>query len=452
MTNSNLNTHMADDLTTQNWFGNRAPDRRSVWLGLGLVALIGIAAFSLFRSKGDQVELADVPFQPPEQITGQPEAVKGVSDIPGGQVVFSERTVTNIDESGNNQYHHRFVAADFTGLKQAVFAEADNLQYEPITMYGPDRLVIFDESGETEKNRVLALNGQTVEEFTPWYRPGGFLKSPDGKTLAYIDDVEPTEADDSTAEKLVIRSIDSGAERSIESAKFNSGDLKFTAYYLMAWSPDNRLLYVEALVDPNEPLIGYAFAQVDTQNDSVDLMYVDTGNPDQTNQRELVGVYPNLGFAIFQTVDYGSIDQTDSKVETVIERFDLSTKSFAGWLKRDSVVVPVSPFLDPLSPDGNYLVLESQTEDIQGVIIWNAQTGELERLTDRGSFLAWSPDSRFMLFEILDEAEATGGYQLNSLEISEKRQYQIYSQDVLSEGTGLNQIGDRFNQYIGVAS
>ena len=427
------------------------PDRRSIWLGLGLVALIGIAAFSFFRSPDQRVDLADVPYQPPEQITGQPEAVKGVSDIPGGQVVWAERTVTKIDEAGNNQYHYRFLAADFTGLKQLIFAEADDLQYEPISIYGSDRLIIFDESGETARNRVLTLAGQTVDEFTPLYRTDGFLKSPDQKTLAYIGDAEPTEADDSVSAKLVIRSVETGEERSLESSKFDSVDLKFSAYYLMAWSSDSRQLYLEVLVDPDEPSAGYALARIDLADDSVDLMYVDNGNPDQINPRELIGVYPGLGFALFQTVDYGSLDQTDSKVEALIERFDLSTKSFTDWLKRDSVAVPISPFLDPLSPDGNHLILESQTEDVQGLIIWNTQTGELERLTERGSFLAWSPDSRFILFEILDEAETKGGYQLNSLEVSGQRQYQIYRQDVLSEGTGLNQVGDRFNQYIGVA-
>ncbi len=442
---------MAFNLKSVNGSNANLPDRRSVLVGLGLLLLIGAGAVWLVRFKNQPADLSALPFTAPEQVSGEPAAVKGVSDIPGGQVVFAERTVTEIDAAGNNRYHYRFLATDFTGLKQLVFAELDDLQYEPIAMFGPDRLVVFNDSGDSAKNRVLALSGETVEEFTPPYRPNGFLKSPDQKTLAYVADADSAETE-VAAEKIMIRSMADGAERAIDSNKFNSGELKFAAYYLLAWSPDSSQLYVEGLIDPNEPIVGFELARVNLKDDSVEILYRDEGDPEQIKPRELIGIYPDLGFALFQTVDFGSIDETDSSVKTTVERFDLSAKTLADWIKQPAVAVPVSPFLDPLSPNGNYLILESQTADLQGLIVWNTQSGDLERLTDQGSFLAWSPDSRSVLFEIVNDEAPDGSYQLNSLELSSRRQYRIYSQPSISEGTGLNQVGDLFNLFIGVAS
>ena len=419
----------------------------------GVIILAGGAVWFFTQQKAERPDsISDIPFTAPESIQAPVEEVKGAADLPESRIVLADRAVTAIDDNGDNKYKYTFQLADFTGAKRFTFGEATDLTYEPIMLYGNDRLAIYSEVSADE-NRTLSFSGEIEKSALPPYRYSGVLVDPGNTIMAYAgsDDTQDGEVD-----SIVVRTLVDSNERTVKNDAFVDPDEQpYPTLVPLAFSSAKDELYVQGTLDSEDPAAAYTLFRVKISDLSVQTVFSQAVDETTGKFRRLVGVYPDLGYAVVEAFDGGAIDEMDTESTPVplkLEKYLLvDSDKFETWVTRAGVGVPVMLGANPVSPDGRYVVLESADPEQAGVIIWNVSDGAFTRMTEQGSFLAWSPDSHYVLIENFDY-KGEGSYILQSLEVETKRQYDIFSQDDTSEGTGLNKIGDHFTLYLGITS
>lgn len=414
---------------------------------MGVAVIAGGAVWFVSRQDKRPDSISDIPFVEPEPIQSPIEEVKGVADLPDSRIVLAERIVTSIDENGDNKYDYSFQLVDFTGAKRFTFGKSTDLTYEPIMLLGKDRLGIYSETSE-EENRILKFSGEIQKSSLPPYRYSGVLVDPANKVMAYAGS---DAGQDGAADTIVLRTLSDDSEKTIENNAFIDQNKEgYPTLIPLAFATGNDTLFVEGTLDSEDPAAAYALFRVDLKDLSVKLVFSQAVDETTGQFRRLVGVYPDLGYAVVEAFEGGTIEATEViPAPLKLEKYLFETEKFETWVTRAGVGVPVMLGANPVSPDGRYVAFESADPEQAGIIIWNSADGTFTRQTEQGTFLAWSPDSRYVLIENLDY-EADGSYILRSLEVETRRQYDIFSQADTSEGTGLNKVGDHFTLYLGI--
>ncbi|MFH2097461.1 MAG: hypothetical protein ABII24_02870 [bacterium] len=412
-----------------------------------MVIIVG-GAFLIYRDQDNQASVvASLPFLESEQVTVTTEEVKGVADISESRVVMADREVIEVDGQGNNKYQYTFYLTDFTGAKKFKFYETDQLAYEPIVLLDKDRIAIYHET-DSSQDRLIDFQGQPVDQVIPPFRFQGSVYSQDRTKLSFVE-ISDNEIG---GDDLIIVNLADNNRTTIANSDFWIDDLQFPVIRPWAFNQDSSELFVQALLDDQNPATAYALFRVLLADNMATPFFQDKGEPEADKYYTLIGVYPDQGFALVDLFDSASL--TDPAIDLpkiMFAKIDLNDGQLSNWTEQTGLGIPLNPLADPLSPNGRLIMFESMDQKNPGLVLWDIQADTLTRLTNEGNFLSWSPDSRFFMFETVDY-EGTGEYTIFSYEIESNSTYQLVSQSMLSEGTGLNSVGDSFRLFLGVSS
>lgn len=377
-----------------------------------------------------------------------------IQDAP--RIVFAERTVSAVDENGNNSYVTRLLQSDRTGERFFPFYETDDLTFERIAPYRSDRLVIFSELGETE-TRMIDYQGQTDDTL---FVPEGFgnlfneVFSPDEQLLAYIEtgDASGFSEEDSGAipeTTIVVRNMETGEETRLPHTLFTHDATQYSRFFLHAFSPDGAVLYLTAawpgvaFGDPE------SFFAVDWRAGTVEeLTYSSLDELGPEHVLEFIGVYPQHGFALFNQGPFIPDSSGALQNRVRLERYDLATGERTTVYEGSSGTVS-SLFNNPVSPDGTRVVVENDFVE-GGFRVIDLSTNEVIPVTDNGVFEAWAGDRDHLLYFLShDGPEYDEQFiALKAVDFSTGEVSEIFRQTVVQEGTGLNTVGDVLYSYI----
>ncbi|USN53746.1 MAG: hypothetical protein H6760_01075 [Candidatus Nomurabacteria bacterium] len=414
---------------------------------LFVVVTIAMSVLLLRLPEKKNGKIADLPFTPAERVATQPQEVLGASDLPAGKIVLAQRSVVAIDGQGNNAYQYAFFLSDFTGQHRFTFAKRDDLLYEAMQVVGGAYLAVYDDSGVGTKD-VFRFDGQDPSStFVPPYQPEGALFSEDGSQMAYV---ESDEIGDMT---VIVRNMSTNEVEEYASSAFSTDPDASLLLQPLAFSMDNQELYIEAMQDIGLTTSPYVLYRVQLSDASVTTVFQQGEDEVNTHFKQLVGLFSDMNMALFESLDYGAASTAidNVNVKTTFTTLDLTTLEQNEWFQYENVASPLAHQYASLSPDRQWLALESLDQTNPGVLLWNTEDKSFRRLTATGSFLAWSPDSRFVLTEQVT-FDNSGAYTLSSIDLQSGKEYVIFQQSDLSEGTGLNQIGDSFSLFLGIAS
>ncbi len=424
--------------------GKRARPFTLAVVTVGILALLG---WLILKDRpSDQGNSDSAPYQEPTVVDQAPVEVASVAELSDSRVIFSERTVTAVDDGGQNHYHTKIVAVDRTGAKRATVFESDALAYETMAMLGSDRVAIFSESEESA--RLIPLSGQDEASSIPTHRYLGWLSSADGELVAFSEANETEEG--SGNDQLFLWSRASGERRQIpiEPQLSASGEpLPFLVP--LTFTRDNAELYVEARDSLDEAFSGQALMRANLETGEITQLF--SQSLEDATRRRFIALAPEFDLALFARESLDSDQAEGSSDALEIEQFSLSTKEFQPWFVGEKLLLPSPSLTSPLSPDGRMLILESSDPDRPGLFKVARESGSLTRLTEVGAFLGWTPDSRSVLLEEvrLGGTEESGQYRVDVLDLEEQKLRTLFQQPNSSEGSGLNKVGDQFFGVIG---
>ncbi|MFA6512335.1 MAG: hypothetical protein WCV86_04405 [Patescibacteria group bacterium] len=371
------------------------------------------------------------------------------------RLVFAERTVIGFDAQGNGRYHTRLFQSDRSGERLFSFYETEDITFEQLSPYTDQYLVIHSALLGTDP-QVINYSGEPAEDiFVPESIGNLFSEifSADGNKLAYIDFGDANYGTDEleviTETSIVVRDSATGEEISVPTSIFTHGDIQYARFFLRAFSDDNAILYLSAVWpgqefgDP-ESLFAVDWAAGTAQ----ELVYSSLEDLGAEQVLELVGVYPEHGFALFNRgplipeSDGGLIDRVR------LERFDLATQEMTTVYEEGSGSIS-NLIQDPLSPDGTRIVVEND-QISGGFTVVDILTNEVLPVAEKGVFMGWAGDRNHLVYEIRmdDPNEGKPFITLKSVDLSSGSIFEVYRQTVLQEGTGLNKEGDILYSYI----
>lgn len=370
------------------------------------------------------------------------------------KVVFAERTVTGFDAQGNNQYRTRVLQSDRKGERLFPFYESDDITFEQISPYSGDTLVIHSALLGTNPTVIDYTGAAQEEAFVPASIGNLFSEvfSTDNAFLAYMDfgDANYTnEVDFISDTAIVVRDMVSGEETRVPTDIFTHNDIQFSRFFLRAFSEDHATLYLSAAWPGQEFGDPESLFAVDWAAGTTDeLVYSSLEDLGAEQVLELVGVYPQHGFALFNrgpllpNKDGGLTDRVR------LERFDFATRGMTTVYEGDSGTIS-NLVQDPLSPDGSRIVVENDLLE-GGFRVVDLTTNEVLPVTDEGVFVDWAGDRDHLLYEIRQDGPEFDEQfiALKSADFLQETVHELYRQAVLQEGTGLNETGDVLYSYI----
>ena len=425
-----------------------------------VVLVLGIGGFFYFNSGEKEETVKKEPFR----VNFFDSIGKEVEDIDEigkeARFVFNKREVTGCTDQNNNIYSTKLFITDGRGNNFFNFYETDDLTFEMSYSYIEDQVLILTEFG-LQDNRVVDLEGEiNSETFIPPVGFGtDFIVSQDEKMIGYIENKSQvnigSELSFDFSYLLKIKNIETEEIIEIDPKNIKHIEVEYSQFLPVGFSKDNKNFYVFASQFGMD--IGYhnpnGLYVIDLATKKIEEIYYSSiEDVEEKDLLVLLGVFPEHGFAL---VNRGPQLSEGEKtiLRTQLQKLDLKTKKFTDIYKDEN-----NDFVGTggkiLSPDGQNIILLNEAYYDHGLSLYSLEAKSKKKLTERGEFLAWLDDSETFIYLIYTTSENTEegiiqGIELHSLNIKTGEDYKIYTQNSLDEGTGLNNIGDKFYSFIG---
>jgi hypothetical protein len=428
-----------------------------------LVIIVAIAClfhFTFYKEKSEPNKDIQINFN---EI--QTEEVKDINQLANIQLIYAQREVIGFDKEKNNKYRTDFYLIDLRSEKKYKFYSTEDLTYEQAYLSGQNKILILKEFG-TKENRLVDFNGKIIKDiFIPPVNFGtDFVLSKDTKKLAYFVDkssAKETEKTEKLNFSIIIRDLATNKEIEVNNGEIKHKDFEYNSFTPIAFSSDNKLFYLLASLNGGDPGSQSGLYKIDTENKNIEEIYFSEINEvGETNIIELLALSPEFNFAL---INRGGIKVVDNNINyrTQIQKLDLTTQQFIDIYKDANANLAIPWNYNSISQDGEKFILTNNPNYDEGFSILNIINKQKTKITNRGDFLAWAPDSKSIIYlnyslvpeEAININQQTDqGIELHVIDTETKNDYKIYTQKSTDEGTGLNKEGDVFYSFVGVIS
>jgi len=425
--------------------------KKPFFVVIAIFVVFGLGGFFYFNARNNSLNSRDneIKIIQREAKNEEVDSIKGV--VGENRLVYSERIVKAIDEKGENIYETKFYLTDSQGEKRYNFYTAEDLTYESAYPYQKDKLLILKEFGRVGP-RLINLEGEILDdEFVPEVDFGtDFCISDDNKIVAYLK----ANSNSGFDYLIKIKNLETGEEKEFNPEEIKHNDINFSQFIPLAFSKDNNVLYVFASqygldLSYQNPNGLYAINLKEEKIEEIYYSSLDDSGVD--NLLVLLGVFPKYNIAL---VNRGPQKSEGDKTifRTQIQKIDLSTKKFTD-LYLDENNDRVGNGGKILSPDGKKLILLNDAYYDRGLSLYNLENKKETKLLDSGEFITWLNDNKTIIYRLYQTEEKEGNLrqriELHSLNVETGEDYKIYSGEEISEGAGLNKVGDKFYNFIG---
>ncbi|MFH1366899.1 MAG: hypothetical protein ABIH38_02820 [Patescibacteria group bacterium] len=391
---------------------------------------------SYFSAKGENVDTY-------QEISGQ------------NLLIYAEKEVMEVNSLGENKYQTNFFLTGEKGEKKFKFYSAEDLTYETAYPYLAGSIIIVTEFGQAE-NRAVGVDGEKKDFFLPPVAFGtDFILSSDKNIIAYLENKTVSQTDDISGFNylLKIKDLDEGDVLEFDPTSIKHQENSFDLYLPVSFSDDNSLVYIFAQDQVSDDYVlnpGGLYALNLENMTSSEIYYSSIEENEDKDIIVLLGFYPAQGFAL---VNRGPqvVKEGETILRTQLQKLDLKTGQFQDiFINEKTDQVGYGGRI--ISPDGNKIILLNDAYYDQGLILYDIKSKEKVKLSDQGEFKAWWPDSQTIIYQTYEVTEGQNKeiIRLHALNTESREDYILYTQDTMSEGTGLNQAGDVFYEYIGV--
>lgn len=415
---------------------------------------LGAAGFFYFnRSEKKEVkkQATDLNY-----FVGQGQAVKSQAELgQGGRIIYAERVVAAVDDQGENKYQTNFYLTDSAGEKKYKFYTADDLTYETAYPYLSGSILIATEFGQA-KNRVVGFDGQEKEGvFIPPVAFGtDFILSADNNKIAYLANKTLGQAAPLSSEfnyLIKVKNLNDGQISEFDPLKIKHNDQNFDLYLPVGISTDNNIVYLFAQNQQGDNFAQNPSGLYAVNIDTKEISEIYYSSPEENDDKKIIvllGFYPGQDFFL---VNRGPqvVEEEATVLRTQLQKLDLQTRQFTDIFVNEKID-QVGLGGKILSPDGKKIILLNDAYYDKGLSYYDLERKTTVKLTGKGEFLAWFPDSQTIVYQsFLAEEEGTEEQiELHALDIATKNDYRIYRQKVTIEGTGLNTKGESFYTFI----
>lgn len=421
-----------------------------------LMTVLALGGFFYFNKSGKTKE---VKKEGPSisYFAAKGEAAESKEEISGlSRLIYAEKVITEVGSSGENKYQTNFFMTDEKGGKKFKFYSADDLTYETAYPYFSETIAIIKEFGKAE-NRVIGFDGQKKEVFLPPAAFGtDYVLSADKNLIAYLENktVGLPEADISGFNYwLKIKNLSDGKVLEFDPVNIKHKENSFDLYLPAGVAADNSRVYIfcqNQVSDDYARNPGGLYA-INLGNMSVSEIYYSSAEENEDKDMiVLLGLYPGEGFAL---VNRGpqAVKEEETILRTQLQKLDLKTGIFSDIFVNEKAD-QAGTGGKIISPNGKKLILLNDAYYDRGLSLHDFERKKTVKLTDQGEFKAWWPDSQTIIYQtyFASEGQNKEKIELHALNTESLQDYIIYTQDTLSEGTGLNLPGEIFYEFIGV--
>ncbi|MDZ7798052.1 MAG: hypothetical protein U5L76_00360 [Patescibacteria group bacterium] len=434
-------------------------NKKYLTLAFVIVVVLAIAGgifYYQFNSKKEESESFTVSYKELKA-----EEVDDLSKIESQEkIVYAQREV--IDNKGNeNVYQTRYYVTNSKGEKKYNFYTADDLTFEIGYPYLEDKILILTEFGQAD-NRVVNLKGEVLKEvFIPGIDFGtDFVVSDDHKKVAYLENQSKANLENELSFDfnylIKVKDLESGVVEEFNPEEIKHEEIEYSQFVPGAFSQDGKKLYIFAsqygldlsYQNPN------GLYEINLENNQIkEIYYSSIENQEEKDLLVLLGVFPRQNLALVNRGPRLSKDD-ETVFRTQIQKINLETGEFKD-LYIDEYTDRVGSGGKILSPDGHKLILLNNAYYDRGLSLYNLETKKMTKLLDQGEFVTWMSDNQTIIYRLYKTKENEPGQidqtvEIHSLNIDTGGDYKLYSQESVNEGTGMNEMGDKFYTFIGL--
>jgi len=421
-----------------------------------VLAITGGIFYYQINSKEEEVESFNVSYK---EAVG--EEINDLNKIESQKrVVYSQREVTD-NKGTENTYKTRYYVTDQAGRQKYNFYTASDLTFEIGYPYLEDKILILTEFGQAD-NRVVNLKGEVLKDlFIPDIDFGtDFVVSGDNKKVAYLENESKANLESELSFDfnylIKVKDLESEEVKEFDPKKIKHEEIEYSQFVPHAFSKDGKKLYIFAsqygmdlsYQNPN------GLYEINLEDNQIkEIYYSSIETREEKDLLVLLGIFPGQNLALVNRGPKLSNDD-ETVFRTQIQKLDLETGEFED-LYIDEYTDRVGSGGKILSSDGQKLILLNNAYYDRGLSLYNLETEETTKLLDQGDFVGWMSDNQTIIYRLYKTKENEQGQvdqsvEIHSLNIDTGEDYKLYSQESVNEGTGMNEIGDKFYTFVGI--